>query len=100
MKISSTENSVHVTDQMRVEDAINVAVQRVNNAGVAFEPVYVSAGLSGGNDSLAANSATYVTQQGSTQAQTMMKISTGSTAMLRVVAYISVGVETFSFKKT
>lgn len=52
--ISSTENSVHVTDQMSVEDAIRVAVQRVNNATVAFQPVYMSAGLSGGNDSLAA----------------------------------------------
>lgn len=51
---SSTDNAVNVTDQMSVEDAIRVAVQRVNNASVAFAPVWLSAGLSGGNDSLAA----------------------------------------------
>ena len=52
--LSKTENSVHITDREGVKMAIEIAAGRVNRAMREYRPVWMSGGLSGGNDSLAA----------------------------------------------
>lgn len=55
MTATTTTESVHLTDQMSVDDLIALGVRRVNEV-VAAQPVaYVGCGLSGGNDSAAAS---------------------------------------------
>lgn len=57
-----TENSSNWTDVMPVQTVINMAIERVNVAIRAFRPVWVSAGLSGGHDSI---TATWIASQSS-----------------------------------
>lgn len=49
-----TDDKVNVTDSMTVEDTIRLAIARVNQVVNQYHPVWVSAGLSGGHDSITA----------------------------------------------
>lgn len=52
--LSKTDNSVHVTDKLGVEGALKLADERLREAVDYYKPVWLSGGLSGGNDSIAA----------------------------------------------
>lgn len=67
-----TETS-NVTDRMSVEDAVHLAIQRVNDAMIQTKPVYVAGTLPGGHDSV---TACFIASK-ATKCDTMFHIDTG-----------------------